>query len=305
MAVAISDLVTVRVLRHRVRIRISGEKSVRPLIITAAITGGGKPKARSPYQPATPRELVDCAIASWRAGAAIVHIHARDENGETTSDPGRHREICKEIRKRGSDVIINFSAGDDGGKADHETRLAIVRDGGGEMASLSCGSFNTGFRLYDNRPAYLERSARLMLENGTRPEIEIVDTGNLYLLGHYVERGLIPVPSLVQFGFGLTGGMPPNTELLGMMVSRLPRGLEWGVICQSASHEDYLRMAMASFSLGGHIRTGMEDTPMRTSQIPAESNAELVTQWVETAKIWGRPVADPASARQMLGIPAL
>lgn len=274
----------------------------KPLIISAAITGGGRPKVRGPQQPVLPAEIVAETIACWQAGAAIVHIHARDEHGDTTSDPARHLAIRDAIRAGRCDVIVNFSAGDDGGKADHETRLAIVRGGGAEMASLSCGSFNVGRRLYNNSPEFLERSATAMREAGVRPEVEVVDTGNLHLVEAFVREGLIPTPSLVQFGFGLPGGMPPRTALLDHMVELLPPRLEWGVICQSPRHEDYLRMAMASFTRGGHVRTGIEDIAMRTERDPAAGNAELVSQWVQTARIWGRPVADPATARKMLGI---
>jgi 3-keto-5-aminohexanoate cleavage enzyme len=273
----------------------------KPLIISAAITGGGRPKQRGPQQPVLPAEIVAEAIACWHAGAAIAHIHARDDSGETTSDPARHVAIRDAIRAGGCDIIVNFSAGDDGGKADHETRLSIVRDGGGEMASLSCGSFNVGRRLYDNRPEFLQRSALMMRDFGVRPEVEVIDTGNMYLVDAFVREGLIPRPSLVQFGFGLPGGMPARTALLDQLVESLPPGLEWGVICQSPRHEDYLRMAMAAFTRGGHVRTGIEDIAMVNTSDTAANNAELVHQWAQTARIWGRPIASPGVARQMLG----
>jgi uncharacterized protein (DUF849 family) len=116
------------------------------LIIVAAVTGGGPPKARTPHQPVTPGEIVAEALAAWRAGAAMLHLHARTEHGEATTDPAVYRHLCGAIRAAGCDAILNISAGDDGGRASHGQRLAVL-DGGAEIVSLGSGSFNLAERL--------------------------------------------------------------------------------------------------------------------------------------------------------------
>ena len=138
---------------------------MKPLIICAAVTGGAPPRSKSPYHPVTPEEVANAAIECWRAGAAMVHIHARRDDGSTTSDVADYRRTVDLIKASGCDAIINISAGDNGGRASHSERLAAV-EVDVEMVSLDAGSFNIGNRLYDNSPHYLrEMSARMKSKN--------------------------------------------------------------------------------------------------------------------------------------------
>jgi 3-keto-5-aminohexanoate cleavage enzyme len=276
---------------------------MRPLIITAALTGGGSPKARTPFQPVTHDEIVAEALAAWRAGAAMIHLHARTPSGAPTSDRSSYARLCEAIRAEGCDAILNISAGDNGGQASHAERLALV-DVGAEIVSLDAGSFNIGGRLYDNNPRYLHRLAAEMRVVGVKPEIEIFDTGHISTVSRLAAEGLLSPPHFVQFVAGPPGMMPPDTRILALLLEQLPNGCEWCVSAQAGDdHGTHVRLLFWAFSNGGHVRTGMEDTIWLRPGELAVSNASLVEQWVRTAELWGRPIASPAEARRMLGIP--
>lgn len=272
-----------------------------PLILCAAITGGGPPRAKSPHQPATPDEIADAAVGCWRAGAAMVHFHARRSDGTTTTDPKAYAGIAARVRAQGCDAVLNISAGDDGGQAGHAQRFAVL-DAGMEMVSLDAGSFNAGERLYDNRPAYVREMAARMRARGTVPEVEVFDTGHLHLVGLLAAEGLLPAKPYVQFVFGSPGALPADPALLPHLLRHLPAGATWAVSAQCRSFGEHLALLMAAFTAGGHLRTGMEDTALLRAGTPAPSNEAMVAQWADTARMWGRPLATPDEARRMLGI---
>lgn len=275
---------------------------MEPLIITAAVTGGGPARGTTPYHPVTPQAVADAAVECWRAGAAIVHIHARHDDESTSSDVAAYRNTVERIRAKECDAILSLSAGDDGGKSNHEQRWAVL-EASEEFASLDLGPINLGGRLYDNRPSYLREMARRMLERGVRPEIDVFDTGHLASgLASLIKDGLVKPPYFVQFVFGVPGGMPRDLRLLPVLRSHLPPGSQWSMDCAGADSEIFQRFQMAAFVEGGHVRTGMEDHVYLRPNELAKSNAEMVAQWVDTARIWGRPVATPAQAREMLGL---
>lgn len=277
---------------------------MKPFVITAAVNGGGTPRAKTPHQPVTPDAIVAEAVASWKAGAAVIHFHGRREDGSTTSDVELHREIVRKIRAADCDAIMNVSTGDDGGKATHEHRLALV-SAGAEVVSLATNSFNSGSRIYDNHPAFVGEFAAKVYAAGVRPEIEVLDFGFFDRIGPMLADNSLKPPFQFLFGFGLSGGMPLDVRLLSMLLERLPAGSEWGVACPSMKPEQCLPVTLAAFSLGGHVRTGMEDCPYVAGDKLAFSNAELVAQWADTAAIWGRPIATPNEARTILGLKPL
>jgi 3-keto-5-aminohexanoate cleavage enzyme len=273
----------------------------KPLIITAAINGGGKPRSRSPAQPILPTAIVCEAIDAWRAGAAIIHFHARGDDGHTTMDPDAHRRIIEQIRASGCDAIMNVSCGDDGGRAGHDVRIAMIGCGA-EMVSFTASSYNSGARLYDNRPEFLHTFCGEMRRVGVKPDIELLDIGWVSRLDSMVESGALDLPYHCVLGFGLSGGMPPEPVLCRIVVDRLPRGAVWTAACITDRHSQYLSLMLAAFAAGGHVRTGIEDCPWLSESVPAPSNAALVEQWVATATAWSRPVASPAQARELLGL---
>lgn len=275
---------------------------MKPLILCAAVTGGSPAKSKTPYHPITPREVADAAIACWRAGAAIIHYHARVESGDTSTDPDDYRRIAEMIRQSGCDAILNASAGDDGGRASHQQRLAVA-DVEVEMISLDAGAFNMGERLYDNRPSYVREMARRLSAKGVKAEVEIFDTGQIDLIRLLAAEGMLKPPHHIQFVFGLAGILKPDLRILPYLIESLPPGSEWAIAFPGArNHDEYLRLLMYAFTNGGHFRTGFEDYVYLRPGEMAKNNAEMVEQWVETARIWGRPIASPAKAREMLGI---
>jgi 3-keto-5-aminohexanoate cleavage enzyme len=147
-----------------------------PLVICAAITGGGPPRANTPHHPVTPDAIAEEALACWRAGAAIVHCHARLDDGTPTNDVAVYRDLLVRIRHRGCEAIVNFSAGDNGGRSSHEERLQVI-ESGADIVSLGGGSFNVGARSYDNPPAWRKEMAVRMRARAVTPEFEVFDLG--------------------------------------------------------------------------------------------------------------------------------
>ena len=274
---------------------------MKPLIICAAVTGGAPPRSKTPHHPVTPQEVANAAIECWRAGAAMVHIHARRDDGSTTSDVADYRRTVDLIKASGCDAIINISAGDNGGRASHSERLAAV-EVDVEMVSLDAGSFNIGNRLYDNSPHYLREMSARMKSKNIVPEIEVFDLGHMYMVNKLDEENLLARPAFVQFVFGLPGGLPLDPRVLPFLLEKLPPGAEWAISSQAPDTEKYLQMALLAFAQGGHVRTGMEDMVYLRPDELAATNALLVEQWTATARIWGRQIATPKIARQMLGI---
>jgi 3-keto-5-aminohexanoate cleavage enzyme len=274
---------------------------MKPLIICAAVTGGAPAKSKTPHHPVTPDAVVDAAVACWRAGAAMVHVHARLKDGTTSTEVGAYKAIVDGIKAAGCDAIINLSAGDNGGRASHSERLRVA-DVDVEMVSLDAGSFNMGNRLYDNSPGYLREMAALMVARNIAPEIEIFDIGHLHFVKTLIAEGLVKLPTYIQFVFGPPGALPPDPRILPLLIEHLPKGAEWAISAQTTDHQTHLALEMLAFTQGGHVRTGMEDyVQLRPGEL-AETNAAMVEQWVATARIWGRPVASPDDARKLLGI---
>lgn len=272
-----------------------------PLIVVAAITGGIAPAAAAPGHPLTPDAIVEDALACAAAGASIIHIHARRPDGSTTMDRDAYAGIARAIRARGCEAVLDFSAGDDGGRASHAQRIAVA-GAGAEIVSLAGGSFNIGERLYDNGPGFQRAMATAIAQAGLRPEIEVFDSAHLQCLPRLVEAG-ITAPYFFQFVMGLPGTLKPDVELLAWLAAQVPAGGIWSLSAQTGSDvARHAELLDAAIRLGGHIRTGFEDTRLMNDGSPAPRNAALVRQWVERARQHGRPVAGPAETRRLLGI---
>lgn len=272
---------------------------MNPLLICAAVTGGSK--AKTPHHPITPAAVVQSALECWRAGAAMIHLHARRDDGSTTTDLPVYRALVDAIRGAGCDAILNLSAGDDGGRASHAQRLAVAQ-AGAEVVSLDAGPINIAGRIYDNSPEYLERMAGEMTRHRVKAAVEIFDYGHLDGLRSMAASGALQAPHFVEFVMGVPGGMPADVRLLPMLVQGLPVQSHWCVSCQTADTAVYREIMLWVFAHGGHVRTGMEDIIWAGSGRLAKTNAELVEQWTRTAAIWDREVASPAQARTMLGL---
>lgn len=274
---------------------------MNPLIICAALTGGGPPRANTAHHPVSPQAIAVEALAAWRAGAAIVHCHARRGDGTATNDAAAYRDLLARIRDTGCEAIVNFSGGDNGGQSSHEERLQVIETGA-EIVSLGGGSFNLGERAYDNAPAFRREMAKRMQFLGVTPEFELFDLGQIQGLRWLKDQGLLPKRPIVTLGFGITGALPTDLEALHIVLKLLPPETHWSMMCQTRDVATFQRLMLSAFALGGNIRTGMEDYVYVRPGVLARNNAEMVAQWVEMASIWGRPVANAEQARELLGI---
>ncbi|HBY46357.1 MAG TPA: 3-keto-5-aminohexanoate cleavage protein [Thermomicrobiales bacterium] len=270
------------------------------LIISAALTGSRTSRAQTPYVPITEEEIAQQAVECWRAGAAIVHIHVRDQQGRVSCDAWRYQKVTDLVRAAGSDVIMNWSTGGGAGIVTDDDRTAPVRNAP-EVASFDCGSTNFGDGVFINSPAFLDNLAREMNEHLVTPEIEIFDSGMVENARQLIADGLLQPPYWFQFVLGLRGGAPATARELTHLVDSLPPDSRWSVC---AIGRNQLPMNVMAIAMGGHARTGLEDNIYYGYRQLAISNAQLVERIARLAEELGRPIARPDEAREIIGVAA-
>lgn len=268
------------------------------LIISAALTGSWPTKDQNPAVPITEEEIAAAAIDCWRAGAAIVHLHVRNDQGKVTCDPARYAKARDLIRAGGSDVIINMSTGGGAGQTTDEQRAEPISLKP-EIASFDCGSLNFGQTVFVNSPAFLDELASRMESNEVLPEIECFEPGHVANALRLIDDGKLKPPFWFQFVLGVRGGSPGTVKQLINLIDMLPSNSQWSV-CGIGRAQ--LPLGIAGMSMGGHVRTGLEDNIYYHKGELATSNAQLVERLVRIAGEIGRPVATPAEARAMLGL---
>lgn len=269
-----------------------------PLIISCALTGSLASKDDNPHLPFSPGEIGRAAIEAWREGAAIVHIHAREDDGTPTGDPEYFRRAIDVIRSADCDVVINLTTAHSAiFEDDWEQRFAALR-AQPEIGSFDCGSMNLGPWIFRNAPRFLEELAQRMLDAGVKPELEIFDSGMVGNAMRLVERGLLQAPLWFQLVLGVEGGAAATARTLTHLVDLLPSGAPWSV---AAVGRHQLEMNTIAIAMGGHARTGMEDNLWLSKGVPA-SNGTLVERLRRIAEAVGRPVATPDEARAALGL---
>ncbi len=270
------------------------------LIVSVATTGSPGTKAQNPALPITEEEIAADAVRCWNLGAAIVHVHVRDDDGLVTCDPARYARVRDLIRERAPecDIIVNMSTGGGAGRTTDDERRAPVALGP-EIASFDAGSVNFGARVFVNSPQFLEHLARDMLAHGVKPEIECFESGFIDNARRLIDAGLLRPPHWFQFVLGIQGGAPATVKQLLHMVEQLPPDSRWSVC---AIGRQQLPMNMAALVMGGHARTGLEDNHYLTRGVKA-TNAQLVERLVRLGREVGREIATPAEARAMLGLP--
>jgi len=268
------------------------------IILSVATTGSWPTKAMNPALPVTPEEIAQAAVESWREGAAVVHVHVRDDEGRMSCDPARFQRVRELIRVQDCDVIINFSTSGGAGRVDEGERFNSLA-AGPELASLDAGSMNFNERVFLNPPDFLEELARRMLAAGVKPEIEVFDSGMIGNALALVKKGLIKGPLWWQFVLGVRGGAPATARSLVHLVESIPAGSMWSV-CAVGGRQ--LAMNAIAIAMGGHARTGLEDNIYYGKGELARSNAQLVARLARLARECGREPATPAEARAMLGL---
>jgi uncharacterized protein (DUF849 family) len=300
-------------------------KHAEKVIITCAITGGIHTPSMSPYLPITPAQIAAQSVAAAEAGAAVIHLHARDpDTGQPDQTPERFLEFLPQI-KRQTDAILNITTGGGLGMT-LDQRLAPALRVAPEIASMNMGSFNFNisaaadkrkdFKFSWERP-YLEGSKDLILSNtftqiergmrelgalGTRFEFECYDVGHLYNLAHFADRGLVKAPFFVQCIFGIMGGIGPDHENLLHMraVSDKLFGNDYYLSVLAAGRHQ-LPFVTLSAILGGNVRVGLEDSLFAGRGKLATSNAEQVAKIRRILEELSLAIATPAEARMMLG----
>lgn len=287
----------------------------RNVVLTCAITGGGAAvAAKHPNLPKTPSQIATAAIDAAKAGAAIVHIHVREEDGTPSNRLELYEQVVKKLRDSSTDVIINLTCGMDGtivldsldpptlGKA---TALKTPRDRvlqattlKPEIATLDCGMLAFGESIYVARMSDLREMTNLMQDAGVKPEIECFDLGHIENAKKLIAEGTLKGPPLFQFCLGTGYGAPAEPVVIQAMKEILPTGAIWaGFGCGP----DEMPTVAAIVRLGGHVRVGLEDNIYLRRGVLA-SNAELVDNAVGIIERMGASIATPAEARQMLGL---
>jgi uncharacterized protein (DUF849 family) len=297
----------------------------KKVIITCAITGSIHTPTMSPYLPITPRQIATAAIEAAQAGASILHLHARDPaNGRPTPDPKVFMQFLPAI-KEASDAVINVTTGG-GHNMTVQERLAAPLLARPEMCSCNMGSMNFGLYpmiprykdwQHDWEPQYLESSRDFIFRNtfkdveyilaelgegcGTKFEFECYDVGHLYNLAHFVDRGLIKPPFLVQSIFGILGGIGADPENL-LHMRRIADKLFgtsylWSIL-GAGRHQ--MPLASMGANMGGHVRVGLEDSLNIGKGELAPSNAAQVKKIRNILAELGLEVATPGEARDML-----
>jgi len=267
----------------------------KKVILTVATTGGVHGKDANPNLPEQPHEIAAQVRECERLGAAIVHVHGRDEHGE--NDASRLQEVNDAIREQCEDIVVQNTTG---GQSPYERRVAGLRtDPPPEMASLDMGPFKRDSHIVTEHTRHnIERLAAEMRDSGVKPEMEVFNSGQLAEVNRLVEEDLVESPYFLNLVFG--GSFTPATPRNVLtMVDNVPPGAEFNLL---AIGPHQLPLTTLSVLLGGHVRVGMEDNLYFERGRPAESNQQLVARSVEIIDRLGRDLATPEEARSMLGI---
>ena len=270
----------------------------KKVIITVAPTGAWPSKKDNPNIPLTPKEIAQDVYECWQAGAAVAHLHMRDEKGAGTMNKELFKETFGLIREK-CDIVLNLTTSGDLNATD-ETRMAHLIELKPELASYDCGSMNWMHNsLFLNPPAFLEKLATVMNENGVKPEIEIFDGGMIYNAEYYLKKGFLKGPLHYQFVLGAAGGMAATVNNLVFLKGLIPEDATWSALGIGRGH---LPIMYTTLALGGHVRVGMEDNVTYSKGRLAKSNAEFVERTVRIIKEIDKEHATPDEARKILGL---
>ena len=278
-------------------------------IVSCALTGALTTRAQCPAIPYTPKEIAEEAKRAADAGASIVHIHARTDEGAPTWSIDTFREIFTEVRAR-SDVIINFSTGSIG--IPPEERIAHIRELRPEIAALNMGSMNYAIYSEKKKIFYHDhvfanpfRDIQFFLESmnaaGVRPEMECFDAGHIGNTRPLIDLGALQPPYEFSLIMGVLGGIPGTTRHLVDQVDSLPHGAHWQVIGIGLNQWP---LVAAAITMGGNIRVGLEDNFYLEEGKMAKSNGALVEKAARLCRDLGQEVASFAEARAQLGLEA-
>ena len=271
------------------------------LIITAAICGAEVTKAHNPAVPYTIEEMVNEARSAYNAGAAIIHVHVREDDGTPTQSRERFRVVMDAIRSELPDVIMIPSTGGATGMSPEErlqpTELFP------EMATLDCGTCNFGDEIFDNTMPNMRVFGKRMIENGIKPEYECFEMGHIDTILDMARKGEVPGdPMQFNFVLGVKGCTPATVQNLCWMVNAIPANATW---TSTGVGRAAFTLAAPTIVMGGNVRVGFEDNIYLSRGVKAASNGELVEKVVRLSHELGREIASPEEARRILSLKPL
>lgn len=268
---------------------------MEPLIITCAPIGAEVMPDQTPHLPVTMQALGETAAAIRAAGASIVHVHCRNDDGTNTHAVERFAQAYETVRSC-TDLIVQFSTGGAIGMSAQERSGPLALKP--EMATLTCGTVNFGDDVFENPFPLMRSLLERMGELDIRPELEIFDKGHLANARRLEREGLLTFPQHVDFVLGVPGALEATVQNLCDLVDDLPDGCTWSV---AGIGRAQLPMAMAAIAMGGHVRVGLEDNLFYAKGRLAR-NEELVERVARIAREAGREIAQPDDARSILGL---
>ncbi|MBW1759483.1 MAG: 3-keto-5-aminohexanoate cleavage protein [Deltaproteobacteria bacterium] len=267
-----------------------------PLIITCPIVGAELTKEHYPYLPTTPEEVAEAARGAVEAGASIIHLHVRDEEGKPSQRVDIFQDITKKIRER-CECIIEYSSGG-AVSTPLEKRCAPLKLKP-EMATLDMGTMNFGPDIFENSEHTIRTISRVIQENNIMPTLGVLDYGMMDTIDRYLEKDYIPEKFHICFVLGVPGGMSGGIKNLLLLVDRLRPGQVWTI---GGVGRFQLILAVHAIAMGGHVRVGIEDNIYYRKGELAKSNAQLIERIVRISKEMDRPIATVDEAREILGL---
>ena len=271
-----------------------------PVILTCCPVGAEVTRAQHPGVPYSPAEIASAAIAAVHAGAAIVHLHVREEDGAPSQRPEVFADVIRRIRAEVNPIIQISTGGAVTATAEERLLPVVALDPAPEMASLTMGTVNFGDDVFWNPPSLIDTFAREFATHGIKPELEIFEPGMITSALRLLKKGMLQGPLHFDFVLGVPGASPGNAKALLAMVEQLPPDATWTVAGIGAAE---LNLGMIAMALGGHVRVGFEDNLYYRKGELAESNAQLVARMARIATEANRPIATPDQARILLHMP--
>lgn len=284
------------------------KKIKKKTIITVALTGGTGSKKLNPDTPITPEEIANDAYECYKAGASVVHLHMKGDDGESPSMCVEKFEKTQKLIKEKCNIVINMTTSGEFDKKDdcavigsfvkNDTLRTDVLKLKPEMGTYDIGTMNFGRAIFLNPIPFLETMGTQMQELGVRPEVECFDMGHIRTATALLKKGYLKAPVHFQFCLGVAGGVAGTVENLEYMSRMLPQGSTWSAFGIGAFH---LPVIFTTLALGGHIRVGLEDNIYYSKGVLA-TNVKLVERAAEAIKLYGNEVATPDEAREILGL---
>jgi 3-keto-5-aminohexanoate cleavage enzyme len=283
------------------------KRNTNKLIISCCLSGAGTTREMAPAVPIHPDEIAADVVRVVKAGAAIVHIHIRDDEGKKSMSIDKFTQAVELTRaackKENLDVIINLTTS--GGSYIDDERINHLAKLRPEMCSYDAGTLNwSNSFVFENHPRFLEKLTKAVIEYDIKPEVEVFDTGFMGNTAHYIKNHGLKLPTHYQFIMHVPGGMPGTVKNLSFFVDMLPAGSTWSVSGIGSSH---MPMMLAALAMGADgVRVGLEDNVVygvdKNGNKIIGTNEQFVKRAVDVAKLAGREIANAAEARKLLGI---